>query len=209
MHKTASGLAMVCGLLAARQGIAQQDSSRAPTGNAPISAGAAVRGGCPVIVQDPQSAEACPGSGATFAVVAEGATPLSYRWEIQIAPDVWAGMGNDPLPLPCGGFAYASQFFSDTTPIGVHPCPGVSFYMIRAVVTNACGMATSAPAALSFCTGDLNCDGVVSASDLAELLGSWGATGSHADLNGDGVVNAADLAIMLGSWGLCPQPTPS
>jgi hypothetical protein len=47
---------------------------------------------------------------------------------------------------------------------------------------------------------DLNCDGVVNASDLAILLGSWGGAGA-ADLNGDGVVGAQDLAVLLGSWG--------
>jgi hypothetical protein len=47
---------------------------------------------------------------------------------------------------------------------------------------------------------DLNCDGVVSGSDLGILLGQWGAAGS-ADLNGDGIVNGTDLGVMLGSWG--------
>lgn len=50
---------------------------------------------------------------------------------------------------------------------------------------------------------DLNKDGVVGASDLAGLLGSWGPCGAccPADLNGDGVVGAGDLAALLGSWG--------
>ena len=47
---------------------------------------------------------------------------------------------------------------------------------------------------------DLNCDGVVSGSDLGILLGQWGAAGS-ADLNSDGIVNGTDLGVMLGSWG--------
>jgi hypothetical protein len=47
---------------------------------------------------------------------------------------------------------------------------------------------------------DLDCDGVVSGSDLGILLGQWGAAGS-ADLNGDGIVNGTDLGVLLGSWG--------
>jgi hypothetical protein len=47
---------------------------------------------------------------------------------------------------------------------------------------------------------DLNCDGVVSAPDLATLLSQWGSAGS-ADLNGDGTVGAQDIAILLGAWG--------
>ena len=55
------------------------------------------------------------------------------------------------------------------------------------------------------CPADLDGDGTVGASDLAMLLGSWGAcAGCPADLDGDGTVGAADLAQLLGSWGSCP-----
>ncbi|MBL9120960.1 MAG: hypothetical protein JNL80_13695 [Phycisphaerae bacterium] len=53
------------------------------------------------------------------------------------------------------------------------------------------------------CVGDLNGDGSVNASDLAILLGAWGAGGGPADLDGSGSVNAADLAVLLGAWGPC------
>lgn len=60
------------------------------------------------------------------------------------------------------------------------------------------------PVAAPFCCSpDLNGDGVVSASDLAALLGAWGAAGGPSDINDDGVVNALDLAAMLGAWGPC------
>ncbi|MBL9119882.1 MAG: hypothetical protein JNL80_08210 [Phycisphaerae bacterium] len=50
--------------------------------------------------------------------------------------------------------------------------------------------------------GDLDGDGQVTASDLAVLLGSWGANGVGiaADLNDDGIVNQLDLAVLLGVW---------
>ncbi len=55
------------------------------------------------------------------------------------------------------------------------------------------------------CPADLDGNGTVGASDLAMLLGSWGAcAGCPADLDGDGTVGAADLAELLGSWGPCP-----
>ena len=53
------------------------------------------------------------------------------------------------------------------------------------------------------CLADLNHDGVVDATDLGLLLGSWGVDGIG-DLNGDNIVNAADLGILLGAWGDCP-----
>ena len=56
----------------------------------------------------------------------------------------------------------------------------------------------------TICDGDLDGNGSVDASDLAVLLGAWGAScGSPADLDGNCTVNAADLAVLLGSWGPC------
>jgi hypothetical protein len=62
---------------------------------------------------------------------------------------------------------------------------------------------TNASAPFNNCPADLNGDGMVSAADLALLLGSWGPGGGAADLSGDGAVNATDLALLLGSWGPC------
>jgi endonuclease I len=59
-------------------------------------------------------------------------------------------------------------------------------------------------ASVSACDADLDGDGQVSASDLAALLGAWGAGGGPADLDGDGQVAASDLAGVLGAWGPCP-----
>ncbi|MCH8054070.1 MAG: hypothetical protein IH895_08425 [Planctomycetes bacterium] len=51
---------------------------------------------------------------------------------------------------------------------------------------------------------DLDGNGVVGASDLAMLLGSWGpCEGCPADFDGNGLVGASDLAVLLGAWGAC------
>jgi len=56
----------------------------------------------------------------------------------------------------------------------------------------------------SCCPADFDCNGIVDASDLATLLGSWGScSGCQADINQDGQVDASDLATLLGSWGVC------
>jgi hypothetical protein len=52
------------------------------------------------------------------------------------------------------------------------------------------------------CTGDVNGDLAVDASDLAFVLGAWGTP--DVDLNDDGTTDATDLAIVLGAWGACP-----
>jgi len=50
--------------------------------------------------------------------------------------------------------------------------------------------------------GDVDCDGVVGASDLGDVLNSWGARGAEqtADLNSDGIIDGADLGLLLSGW---------
>lgn len=55
----------------------------------------------------------------------------------------------------------------------------------------------------SACPADINGDGQVGSTDLAMLLGDWGAADSPADLDSSGDVGSTDLGIMLGSWGPC------
>lgn len=60
------------------------------------------------------------------------------------------------------------------------------------------------------CIGDLTGGDAVDGSDIAVLLGAWGAVPPNAivpaDLNGDGEVNGADLSILLSNWGPCGKP---
>lgn len=54
------------------------------------------------------------------------------------------------------------------------------------------------------CATDFDANGVVDGSDLAVILGFWGAcAGCPADLNDDGIVDGVDLALVLGQWGAC------
>ena len=47
---------------------------------------------------------------------------------------------------------------------------------------------------------DINRDGVVTATDLALLLGAWGSDNADADLDGNGVVESMDVAVLLAGW---------
>jgi Tol biopolymer transport system component len=47
---------------------------------------------------------------------------------------------------------------------------------------------------------DINHDGVVTATDLALLLGAWGSDNADADLDGNGVVESMDVAVLLAGW---------
>ena len=53
------------------------------------------------------------------------------------------------------------------------------------------------------CTADLDGDGQVNGSDLAELFSNWGTNSSSSDIDGDGIVGPEDLAMILGSWSTC------
>jgi len=52
--------------------------------------------------------------------------------------------------------------------------------------------------------GDLDCDDLVNAADLASRLGGWrlcsGNTSCPTDLDADNDTDAADLAALLGAW---------
>ena len=55
------------------------------------------------------------------------------------------------------------------------------------------------------CPADFDGDNMVTAADLALLLGSWGeCPGCPADIDDDGLVDAFDLAFLLSTWGECP-----
>jgi hypothetical protein len=59
------------------------------------------------------------------------------------------------------------------------------------------------------CRGDLDGDCDIDLSDLAHLLGHYGATSAVAykdgDLNRDGTINLVDLAVLLANYGTdCP-----
>ena len=53
----------------------------------------------------------------------------------------------------------------------------------------------------TICIGDVDGNGDVGASDLAELLSSWGF--GTVDFNNDGLTDAADLSALLANWGAC------
>jgi hypothetical protein len=55
------------------------------------------------------------------------------------------------------------------------------------------------------CDADVNGDGMVDGTDLAEILAYWGQASTAQDLDGDGTVGPADLTIVLAGWGACTK----
>jgi hypothetical protein len=172
--------------------------------------------GAPTIAGTINSAVACPGGTALFAVNASGGGPRTYQWQIQTAPGMWQTLGNDPFPLPCGGgaFAFASMPFASQTPIGVQPCPGVSSYQIRCIVSNPCGSATSNEATFTLRPGGYaNCDGsttqpVLNVNDFTCFLNQFAAGDSRANCDHSTavpVLNVNDFTCFLNGFAVgCP-----
>jgi len=73
---------------------------------------------------------------------------------------------------------------------------------VLGVTATVIGIVVSSASAQSACVADIDGNGSVGATDLAQLLGEWGPCAKcTADLDADGAVGATDLATMLAAWG--------
>jgi len=126
---------------------------------------------CPAITTQPASAAGiCPSGSAAFAVAASGAPPLTYEWQIQTGPGVWATLGNSPVPLPCGGTAQAIPPDTATTQISIAPCTTVNTYQLRCVVANNCGDITSDEATYVVCYANCDCTSIPPILNVADFI---------------------------------------
>jgi hypothetical protein len=117
------------------------------------------------IVASPLPAGVCRGVGAAFSVGTSGGA-LTYQWQIEAAPGDWRSLGNDPGPLPGGGFAYAAPLNSASVQIGVIGRSGV--FGVRCVVGTPCGNTASDATGL-----------FVDAADMGRAGGLAGSDGVH------------------------------
>jgi hypothetical protein len=147
----------------------------------------------------PNSVSTCPSGTVTLSVATPNIVPLTYQWQIQIAPgpNGWANLTSDPLPLPCGGSAHASAPASAQTDIGISPCPSLNRYQVRCIVSNDCATVTSDEATYLVCAVDFNCDGSLNSQDFFDFLGAFFAGTPNADFNADGAINSQDFFDFL------------
>lgn len=158
-----------------------------------------------IIPEQPQSTSSCPSSIVTLNAAALGAGPISYRWEYESSPNVW-------VQVPVGAIPYASGSVSAANPdtaaltLTLNTTGGATPLRFRCVVTNPCGSAPSAIAAVIPCSSDLNCDGVVDDTDFTFFVPDYDIldcadptmpAGCPSDLNGDGVVDDSDFGIFV------------
>ena len=86
--------------------------------------------------------------------------------------------GADIVSLSLGG----AQNFKE-------PPPAATASVVPSTVKPKCGV------------GDVNCDGIIDANDLAILLAAWGTSNPQADIDRSGTVDGGDLATLLANWG--------
>jgi hypothetical protein len=171
--------------------------------------------GSPWIARHPAPSTAhCPGQPAAFSVTpASGYGALTLRWQIESPqfPGTWLTLGSDPLPLPCGGSAWATQPASASTTIGVQPCAGMYAYRVRATVANECGSTSSEPAMLSVCYANCDCSSlppVLSTGDLLCFLNRFASLDPYANCDGSTAppaLNVQDFLCFLNAFSAgCP-----
>lgn len=111
----------------------------------------------------PSNTAVADGAPAFFAVTPAGSGPFTFEWR------------KDGTPLADDARISGSQ----TDTLAIDPVQASDFGVYDCVVTNACGGAASAPAALCvgagapFCEGNANGDAVVDFNDIVAVLSNW------------------------------------
>lgn len=116
-------------------------------------------------------------------------------------PPIVAMAGSFPVQREPGRYVFHLENIDATVFEQVNPPPASSPARRASVMSSAMGMNFVS------CIGDIDHDGVVGLSDLAALMGSYGACEGdpaydpEADLIVDGCVGLADLSELLGNYG--------
>lgn len=134
--------------------------------------------GLPWIARQPESpGNQCPGASVTISVaIAAGTGDADYQWFKD-------AVAIDPLTNPSAATSTLQLDALRANDDGVY----------TAVLTNACGSTTSAPATLRVCVADLDCSGEVDLSDFLSFFNCFDALDPCADLDDDDIVDMGDF----------------
>ncbi len=160
----------------------------------------------PGITVQPVAQTACPAGPASFVVTAAGTGLFEYQWQVEspAGSGIYADIVGPTFTEPATGLVFdASGATNDTLVVsnitlGTHP----DLLRFRAAVSNACGSATSGPAALMLCAADADCDGFVTGDDFS-LFVLWFETGDpRGDFDGDGFITGDDFSLFVTAFEL-------
>jgi Zn-dependent metalloprotease len=147
---------------------------------------------CPVITQPPAPQTTTDGGNASFSVTALGQATLTYQWrrsgvDLTDGPSIGGGVisGATSASLTITGLGIADAADYDV------------------VVTNSCGPATSAAAALTVnpaCPTMRDAAHALFAADIFDFLAAYFAADPRADFNQSGVVSVQDIFDYLAAY---------
>jgi hypothetical protein len=149
----------------------------------------AVRARAVSVVEQPENVRACNGSDAVFTLRVDAVPAPTYRWRRN---GVLLSDGTNASGATVRGALTPTLEIAGATAaeIGTYSC----------VLTHPCGVVISAPATLTLCAADVNCDGGVDGSDVESFFTVWQTGQSSADFNGDGGVDGADVESFYRAW---------
>lgn len=155
----------------------------------------------PVIVEGPQTAQACPAQAqASFTVNAQ---PGTISWEIRTnGQGPWRALSEGPVTVGGATIATASGTNTSSLLLSFADSGLIDDYSpsVRAIVSNACASSTSDPASISVCIGDFDCNGGTDGADIAAFFMAWESGVSLADVNHDGGVDGSDIMAFFNRW---------
>ena len=160
------------------------------------------------IIDQPLSASVCPTSIVTLSSNALGVGPITYKWEYETSPGVWADVPAGSLPYSTGTIGVSGDE-TDQLTLTLNTLPGAPAIRFRCMVSNQCGSAPSEPALVVPCQADFNCDGGVDDADFVNFVQGYNIldcadpampSDCPADLNGDGIVEDADFTIFVAAY---------
>lgn len=160
----------------------------------------------PGVVLQPRPDRACPSGGSIFAVGVSGTTPsVSWQWR-PVGATAWRAITEGPNINTANGRllftatgAASRQVLLVSEP-NITPLGSIARRELRAVLTNACGVANSDPTIWQICPADINCDGGTDGDDVISFAAFWDLNMSEADFNGDGGVDGDDLIDFFFRW---------
>jgi ELWxxDGT repeat protein len=137
----------------------------------------------PQISDQPVWTNGCRHGDVSLTLAVDGTQAMGYQWRKDT-------IVIDRTTNPSAGTAMLHLADLSDVDAGWYDC----------IVFNGCGSVNSAPAMLSVCISDFNCDGGVDGSDVDAFFTGWEAGEVEADLNGDGGVDSADVDVFFVRW---------
>jgi len=146
----------------------------------------------PVILHDPEAAHACAGNDTSLRAGAIDPLPLSYRWE------------KDGLPISDGPH-YAGTNMPELRLLDARKSMIGSY---QCIISRDCAEVRTAPANVSVCYADFNCDGLVEDSDFELFVIAYNElivppAEPRFDQNEDGFVDDLDFQLFIDVYNRC------